>query len=152
MLATRRSPERRQAAKLAMLLPLYPRHGTLAELSEVQRIIDWMLPLSSEGQRRMSMDIEAFLEEHEKEDKNSINYLIAEYYIRRGHASGEAKGLAEGKAVGLLLGNVARSNSCWAYVSANFQRDCWKKSTRPIPLNSSASRSPSSMQTPPMTH
>lgn len=109
-LSTRHRPQQRCAGKQGLLLPLYPLRGKLQELTEIQEVIDLLLPLPPSWQRRMTMDIEKFLEEHKKQDKNSLNYIIAEHFIQQGMAyglpKGEAMGIARGKAMGLAKGEA----------------------------------------------
>lgn len=109
-LATRRKPALRYTAKLGLMLPLYRLRGKLRELTEIQEVIDWLLPLTPFWQRRFTMDVEKFLEEHKKQDKNSLNYIVAEHFIqqglKQGFPQGEALGIAKGKAVGLAEGKA----------------------------------------------
>lgn len=109
-LATRGRPALRYAAKRKLLRPMHEKHPAKRELYGLQRVLDWMLPLPAEWQRRMIMDIEEFILEHEKEDKNSLNYLIPELLLqrckKRAEAEGLAKGLAEGRAEGEAAGEV----------------------------------------------
>ncbi|XLZ70363.1 hypothetical protein ABT364_28135 [Massilia sp. SR12] len=109
-LATRRKPGLRYTAKLSLMLPLYRLRGKLRELTEIQEVIDLLLPLTPLWQRRFTMDVEKFLEEHKKQDKNSLNYIVAEHFIQQGlkegFPKGEALGIAKGKAVGLAKGKA----------------------------------------------
>lgn len=129
-LSTRGKPDLRCAAKRELLLSLYPLRGKLKELTEIQEVIDWLLPLPPIWQRRLTMDVEKFLEDHKKQDKNSLNYVIAEHFIKQGieqgieqgiqqgmkygvpkgeamgRAKGEAEGRAKGEAVGLAKGQA----------------------------------------------
>ena len=109
-LATRRHPERRCRAKLGLSRSLHERHCNLRELNELQSVIDWMLPLPAEWQRRLAMHIDEFILAHEKEDKNSLNYLIPELVLQRhmkqAEVEGKAKGMAEGKAEGKAEGRA----------------------------------------------
>jgi hypothetical protein len=113
-LDTRHRPALRLRAKLRLSRPLHERRCNLKELNERQKIIDWMLPLPAELQRRLVMDIDEFMLEHEKEDKNSLNYLIPERILQRhkeqaaaeGRATGIAEGIAEGRTKGRVEGRV----------------------------------------------
>jgi len=105
-IATRRQPELRYAAKRRLLQPLHERRCPKRELNELQAVIDWMLPLPPELQRRMVMDIDEFILEHEKEDKNSLNYLIPEILLQMCKKRAEEEGLAKGRATGLAEGRV----------------------------------------------
>lgn len=107
---TRRKPELRYAAKRRLLRTLHKNYSVCRELNELQAVIDWMLPLPAAWQRRMIMDIEQFILEHESLDKNSLNYLIPELLLQRckklAEAEGRAKGLAKGQAEGLTKGRA----------------------------------------------
>ncbi|WP_374581902.1 hypothetical protein [Pseudoduganella sp.] len=121
-LATRRNPGRRCADKLQLMLPLYALRGKLKELTEIQEVLDWLLPLPPAWQRRFTMDVDNFLEDHKKWDKNSLNYAIAEHFIQQGikqgieqgieqgmkhgFPKGEAMGKAKGEAIGLAKGQA----------------------------------------------
>ena len=111
-LATHRRVELRCQAKFDLLRRIHERRVKSRELNELQKIIDWMLPLPAEWQRRLIMDIDEFILEHEKEDKNSLNYMLPKLILNRhkkqaeaeGWAKGEAEGKAEGEALGLAAG------------------------------------------------
>jgi hypothetical protein len=113
-LATRRHPEVRYRAKRRLLWSLHENRIAGQELIELQKVLDWMLPLPMTWRRRLIMDIEEFILEHEKEDKNSLNYIIPELILRHckkraeddGRAAGLAEGRAEGRAEGEVLGSV----------------------------------------------
>lgn len=117
-IATRRDPELRFTAKRRLLRTLHEKHIAKRELNELHIVLDWMLPLPKVWQRRIVMDIEEFILEHESLDKNSLNYLIPELLLRRckklaeeegrakGEAEGRAKGEAEGRAEGRVEGRV----------------------------------------------
>ena len=110
-IATRRKPELRFTAKRRLLRTLHEKHIAKRELNELHIVLDWMLPLPKVWQRRIVMDIEEFILEHESLDKNSLNYLIPELLLRRckklaeeeGRAKGEAEGRVEGQCQTLKL-------------------------------------------------
>ena len=99
-IATRRRPELRKQAKLRLLRQLHEQRPPRRELNEAQQVLDWMLPLPAAWERSLAMDYDQFMQEHEKVDKNSLNYLIPELILRRHKASAIAAGMAEGKASG----------------------------------------------------
>jgi len=113
-LDTRRRAESRYQAKLALLRSIHERRVKNTELNELQKIIDWMLPLPADRQRRLIMDIDDFILEHEKEDKNSLNYMLPKLILERhkklaeaeGRAKGEAEGWAKGAAEGWAKGEA----------------------------------------------
>ena len=108
-LVTRGRPDARYALKLRLLRSLYTFRGDVEELNEMQKIIDWMMPLPVQWQRRMTMEVdEQGMWDYEKEPKNSLNYLIPKMLVERGRrlaaGEGEARGRAEGEARGRVEG------------------------------------------------
>jgi hypothetical protein len=133
-LDTRRRMDLRYPAKLRLLQSLHAHQSTTGELNELQTIIDWLIPLPAERQRRLAMDIEQFILDHEKEDKNSLNYLIPEVILQRckkqaaavGAAEGEARGRAIGEACGQAIGEARGEARGQARGEASGQRQTLK--------------------------
>jgi flagellar biosynthesis/type III secretory pathway protein FliH len=75
-------------------------------LSELQKVLDWMLLPPTVWRRRLIIEIEEFILEHEREDKNSLNYIIPELILRRCKKRAEDEGRAEGRTVGRAEGRT----------------------------------------------
>jgi len=121
-LATRRQPEERYLAKRRLLWSLHKNHFAGRELSELQKVLDWMLPLPTAWRRRLIMEIEEFILEHEREDKNSLNYIIPELILRRCKKRAEDEGRAQGRAQGRAEGRTAGRAEGEAFGAALGQR------------------------------
>lgn len=97
-LQTRRSVERRRAAKQRLLHQIFAGSWNVRELSDLRQIIDLMMQLPRTWQTEAAMDIYDLYEADQQADKDSFAYIFWELTDRRGRIKGRAEGLAEGQA------------------------------------------------------
>ena len=104
MLATKRKPQERYAAKLTLAKMLYQRGYTRQNILELFRFIDWIMTLPHELAQQFKTELHELEEETHMQYVTSIERLAIEEGREKGLREGIEEGIKEGLKEGLKEG------------------------------------------------